>query len=51
MSKVDCGKRCIKMDFIDLWCGHAENGYCSAVDKKNGMLNFNDDHHIILWDH
>lgn len=46
MAKLDCGEKCIKVDFIDLWCGKDENAFCSVVDQTNGMLDFNDDQHI-----
>lgn len=46
MAKVECGDKCIKMDFIDVWCGHDEKAYCLAVDQTNGILQFNDETHI-----
>jgi hypothetical protein len=45
MKLLDCGPKCIKMNWVDFWCGKKDDGFCPAVDEKSGLLYFLDTNH------
>lgn len=44
MRTLDCGRKCLKIHFLDYWCKNKEN-FCPGIDPKSGLIYFVD------WNH
>ncbi|KAI6237872.1 hypothetical protein M3Y95_00310300 [Aphelenchoides besseyi] len=45
LEAVDCGKKCVKLDWTELLCNSTDDRFCSSVHPNSGLLFYIDEHH------
>jgi hypothetical protein len=48
LERIQCD-RCVKINWLDLWCDHSDNGFCYGVDPRRHLSYVYDEHHCTTY--